>query len=74
MVEPPKACTTLIAFSKAALVMMSEVVMPCLSIPTTASPARRASASRRRSADGGVAEPGIDMPIDSATVAMVFAV
>ena len=74
LVEPPKAMTTAMAFSKASLVMMSRAVMPRRSSSTTASPDLRAYMSRRRSVAGGAAEPGIDMPIASATAAMVLAV
>ena len=74
LVEPPKAMTTAIAFSNASLVMMSRAVMPRRSSPTTASPERRAKPSRRRSVAGGAALPGSDIPIASATLAMVLAV
>src|SRR4051812_27895286 len=66
--------TTAMAFSNASLVMIWRAVMPRRSISTTASPDLCAYASRRRSADGGAAEPGIDMPMASATDAMVLAV
>ena len=51
---------------------MSRAVMPRRSSSTTASPDLRANPSRRRSVAGGAAEPGSDMPIASATEAMVF--
>ena len=66
--------TTAIAFSKASFVRICRAVMPASSIPTTASPERWAILSRRRSAAGGAAEPGRDMPSASATEAIVFAV
>ena len=74
LVEPPKAMTTAMAFSNASLVMMSRAVMPRRSSSTTASPDLRANPSRRRSVAGGAAEPGSDMPIASATEAIVLAV
>src|SRR5947208_12515297 len=43
LVEPPSAITTVIAFSKAFLVMMSNGRMPPLSMSMTAAPARRQS-------------------------------
>ena len=66
LVEPPSAITTVIAFSNASLVMIWRAVMPCASRSTTASPERCAKSSRRRSAAGGAAEPGSDMPSASA--------
>ena len=66
--------TTAIAFSNASLVMIWRAVMPWRSSSTTASPDLCANVSRRRSAEGGAAEPGSDMPIASATDAMVLAV
>ncbi len=48
--------------------------MPSRSSSTTASPARTASSSRRRSTEGGDAEPGSDMPSASPIEAMVLAV
>ena len=74
LVEPPNAMVTAIAFSNAGLVMMSRAVMPWRSMFTTASPERRAKASRRRSAEGAAAEPGRDMPRASPMEAMVLAV
>ena len=74
MVEPPKAITTAIAFSSDSRVMMSRAVMPCRISSTTASPDWRANPSRRRSVAGGAAEPGSDMPIASAALAIVLAV
>ena len=74
MVEPPKAMTTAMAFSNASLVMIWRAVIPRRSSSTTASPDLRANPSRRRSVAGGAAEPGIDIPIASATDAMVLAV
>ncbi len=74
LVDPPKAMTTAMAFSNASLVMIWRAVIPRRSISTTASPDLRANPSRRRSVAGGAAEPGIDIPIASATDAMVFAV
>ena len=55
--EPPRAMTTAIAFSNASFVMMSLLVSPFCSMPTTAWPASRALASRLRSTDGGLADP-----------------
>ena len=66
--------TTAMAFSKAGLVMIWRAVMPWRSMSTTASPERWAKPSRRRSTAGGAAEPGRDMPMASATDAIVFAV
>ncbi len=74
LVEPPKAMTTAMAFSNASLVMICRAVIPCRSSPMTASPDLRAKPSRRRSVAGGAAEPGMDMPMASATDAMVLAV
>ncbi len=74
MVEPPRAITTVMAFSKASLVMIWRAVMPRRSISTTASPERWAKPSRRRSTAGGAAEPGRLIPIASPTAAMVLAV
>ena len=74
LVEPPKAMTTAMAFSNASLVMIWRAVIPRRSISTTASPDLRAKPSRRRSVAGGAAEPGIDIPMASATEAMVLAV
>ena len=74
LVEPPKAMVTAIAFSNAFLVMMSRAVMPLRRRLTTASPDLRANSSRRRSAEGGAAEPGRDMPSASPMQAMVLAV
>ena len=54
--------------------MIWRAVMPSRSRLTAASPERWANPSRRRSTAGGAAEPGRDMPIASATDAMVFAV
>ena len=48
--------------------------MPWRISSTTASPDRRAKPSRRRSTAGGAAEPGSDMPIASAALAIVLAV
>ncbi len=74
LVDPPKAMTTEIAFSNASRVMICRAVMPCRMSSTTACPDLRAKPSRRRSALGGEALPGSDMPIASATAAIVFAV
>ena len=74
LVEPPSAMTTAMAFSKAGLVMIWRAVMPWRSRLTTASPERWAKPSRRRSTAGGAAEPGSDMPMASATDAIVLAV
>ena len=74
LVEPPKAMTTAMAFSNACFVMIWRAVMPCRMSSTTASPDLRANPSRRRSALGGEALPGSDIPIASATAAIVFAV
>ena len=74
LVEPPKAMTMAIAFSNASFVMICRAVMPLRSSPTTASPDLRAKASRRRSVAGGAAEPGSDIPMASATAAIVLAV
>ena len=72
--EPPSAITTVMAFSKASMVMIWRAVMPSRSISTTASPERCANPSRRRSTAGGAAEPGSDMPSASPTAAIVLAV
>ena len=53
---------------------MSRVVIPFAIKFTTASPASIASSSRRESTAGADALPGSDIPIASATDAMVFAV
>ena len=74
MVEPPRAMTTVIAFSNASLVMICRAVMPLRSRLTTASPEATAKASRRLSGAGGAALPGSAMPRASATLAIVFAV
>ncbi len=74
LVDPPNAITTAIAFSNASLERIWRAVMPRRSSSTTASPEACANASRRRSADGGAAEPGSDMPSASAADAIVFAV
>ena len=58
LVEPPSAEVTAMAFSNASLVMIWRGVMPSRSRLTTASPARSASPSRRRSTAGGDAVPG----------------
>ena len=74
MVEPPSAITTAMAFSKAGLVMIWRAVIPWRSSSTTASPDLCAKPSRRRSTAGGAADPGSDIPIASATEAIVLAV
>ncbi|MPM54804.1 hypothetical protein SDC9_101584 [bioreactor metagenome] len=74
LVEPPSAISRVMAFSNASRVRMSRTVMPCRSRSTTASPERWAYVSRRRSAAGGAAEPGSDMPSASASEAIVLAV
>ena len=74
LVEPPSAEVTAIAFSNASLVMIIRGVMPRRIMFTTASPARRASSSRRLSIAGGEAVPGSDMPIASAIELIVLAV
>lgn len=67
--------TTAIAFDNASRVMMSRAVMPWRNSSTTACPAAsNVSTSRRLSTAGGAADPGSDMPIASATDAIVFAV
>ena len=53
---------------------MSRAVMPCRMSSTTASPERREIPSRRRSTAGGAADPGSDMPMASAALAIVLAV
>ncbi len=62
------------AFSNAFLVMIMRGVMPCRMRFTTASPAMRASDSRRPSMAGGDAVPGSDMPMASAMELIVLAV
>ncbi|MCP9272392.1 hypothetical protein NM203_09355 [Mycolicibacterium sp. CAU 1645] len=74
LVDPPKAITTAMAFSKASLVRRSRAVMPRRSISTTASPDLRAYSSRRLSIATGDALPGSDIPSASAAEAMVLAV
>ena len=54
--------------------MMSRVVMPWRISSTTASPDLREKPSRRRSTAGGAADPGSDIPMASAALAIVFAV
>ena len=74
LVEPPSALVTAMAFSNASFVMIWRGVMPARSSSTTASPARTASSSRRRSTEGAEAEPGSDMPRASPIAAIVLAV
>jgi hypothetical protein len=74
LVLPPSAEVTAMAFSNAFLVMIMRGVMPRRSRLTTASPAIRASLSRRPSMAGGDAVPGSDMPIASAMLLIVLAV
>jgi hypothetical protein len=74
LVEPPRAMTTAMAFSKASFVMIWRGLMLRSRRPTTARPASKAPSSRRRSTAGGDAEPGRAMPMASATDAMVLAV
>ena len=66
--------TTVMAFSKDFLVIMSLVVIPSLSKLITDSPANFASGSRRLSTADGDDEPGSDIPIASEALAIVFAV
>ncbi len=73
-VDPPSAFASAIAFSNAPFVRMSCGRSPVRSISTTASPARRASSSRRRSTAGGDAEPGSDNPSASPIELIVLAV
>ena len=74
LVLPPNAFANAMAFSKAFLVRMSLGRIPSRNIFTTASPARRASSSRRRSTAGAEAEPGKDRPIASPIDDIVLAV
>ena len=73
-VDPPSAMISVMAFSIERGVMMSRAVMPWRIISMTARPESRASTSRRASTAGGDEEPGSDMPIASAALAMVLAV
>ena len=73
-VLPPKAFASAIAFSNAFFVRMSLGRIPSRNIFTTASPARRASTSRRESIAGAEAEPGNDNPSASPIDDIVFAV
>ena len=74
LVEPPRAMTTAMAFSKAALVMIWRGRMPSRSRFITACPLAKATSARRRSIAAADAEPGNDIPMASPTEAMVLAV
>ncbi len=72
--DPPRADVRAIAFSNAGLVMIIRDVMPSSSIRTIASPAARASSSRRGSTAAGDAEPGRLSPSASPIELIVLAV
>ena len=74
LVEPPSAMVTAMAFSNASFVMICRGRMPSSSSRTTAWPDSKAKSSRRLSGAGGDDEPGSDMPMASATDAIVLAV
>mmetsp|Transcript_30706 Transcript_30706/g.81669 ORF Transcript_30706/g.81669 Transcript_30706/m.81669 type:complete len:215 (-) Transcript_30706:689-1333(-) len=73
-VEPPVIITIAMAFSKAALVMMSRGLRSSLRRLSTASPTQAHSSSFSFESAGLELEYGSDMPRASIAVAMVFAV
>jgi hypothetical protein len=74
LVDPPRAMTVVMAFSKAGRVMIWRGRMLASSSPITASPDRTAYSRSRGSMAGTEADPGSDIPIASPTEAMVLAV
>ena len=74
LVEPPRAMVTLIAFSNAARVMMSEGLMSCSSSCMMASPALRQSSTFSWEMASWAELLGRLMPIASIAEAMVLAV
>ena len=74
LVEPPRAMTTVMAFSKASFVMMSSGRMPRLMRSKTAMPAARASAALAGEVAFCAELLGKDMPRASMALAMVLAV
>src|ERR1700676_1975396 len=74
LVEPPSAMATVMAFSKASLVMISEGRIPRLTSSTTAAPAEAASASFSFEIADCAELLGRLIPIASIAEAMVFAV
>ncbi|MNY40997.1 hypothetical protein D3C86_1757780 [compost metagenome] len=73
-VEPPKAITTVIAFSNAFFVIMSLGYISCSSSDITCLPAATHSAALSGEMAGVEEEPGRLMPIASAAAAIVLAV
>src|SRR5258705_9573176 len=74
LVEPPRAMTTVMAFSKAFLVMMSSGKIPCLSMSTTAAPACQQSSFLASEVAFWAELLGKLMPKTSIALAMVLAV
>ena len=72
--EPPRAMSTVIAFSNASRVRMSEGFRSSLTKPTTLPPLFFAILALEDETAKAVAHPGSDRPMDSATQAMVLAV
>ena len=73
-VDPASAMTTVMAFSKASLVMIGARLRRHRRDVPPPRPIARAYASRRESGAGGAADPGNDMPSASAADAIVLAV
>ena len=74
LVEPPRAMTTVTAFSKAFLVMMSRGRMPSFKRLTTAAPASRLSFFLAGLTAAWALLPGRLIPMASMALAMVLAV
>ncbi len=74
LVDPPRAMTTVMAFSKALRVRMSRGRKPSFTNFTTASPARRESALFSSPTASCAELPGSDKPSASIAEAMVLAV
>ena len=74
LVEPPRAISTIIAFSKESEDKMSRGFKSSFTNPTTLSPVALATLNLSALTAGGVAHPGSDIPNASVTHAIVFAV
>ena len=74
MVDPPRAISTMIAFSKAFIDKMSRGFNSSLTKPTILSPVAFAIRKRLELTANGVAHPVKDIPRASVTHAIVFAV
>src|ERR1700734_584242 len=74
LVEPPMACSILMALAKAAGVRMGDGRRPAVTASAAQRPAAAAAARPRGYPAGMVAEPGIISPSVSARMAMVEAV